>query len=47
MLNSKKQPLYKYELTTKDPIAKVYNALFGGMLIYLMYKGMVKSGQLS
>ena len=47
MLNSKKQPLYQYELTTKDPIAKVYNAVFGGLLIYLMYKGMVKSGQLS
>lgn len=47
MLNSKKQPLYQYELTTKDPIARVYNAVFGGLLIYLMYKGMVKSGQLS
>jgi len=47
MLNSKKQPLYQYELTTKDPIARVYNVVFGGLLIYLMYKGMVKSGDLS
>tara|TARA_R110002074_G_scaffold3523_8_gene18609 strand:- start:482 stop:1459 length:978 start_codon:yes stop_codon:yes gene_type:complete len=46
MLNSKKQPLYQYELTTKEPIARVYNLVFGGLLIYLMYKGMVKSGQL-
>lgn len=47
MLNSKKQPLYQYELTTKEPIARVYNVVFGGLLIYLMYKGMVKSGELS
>ena len=47
MLNSKKQPLYQYELASKDPTAKVYNAVFGGLLIYLMYRGMVKSGQLS
>ena len=45
--NSKKQPLYRYELTTKDHIAKGYTAIFGGLLIYLMYKGMIKSGQLS
>lgn len=41
------KPKYEYELKTEDPIAKTYNLMFGSLLIYLMYKMMVKSGDLS
>ena len=46
--NKKVHPFYKKNDFTelKNPLDKTFNLMFGGLLIYLMYKGMMKSGQL-
>lgn len=48
VFNKKVKPFYKKNNFTelKDPLDKTFNLMFGSLLIYLMYKGMMKSGQL-